>query len=97
MFRAAEQAAGRTPHAKRGNVAQVPDELYDPPLTSKGEAEVSGGSILAPARVAHCEQIRQVDHTFFRNARQILSEREIPGARMGQGQGDIVSTHSSAS
>lgn len=39
VFRAAEFAAGRTPHAKRGNIADVPPNLWDPPLTSKGEDE----------------------------------------------------------
>jgi len=38
-FRLAEQNAGRTPVGKRWNFAQLPDELWDPLLTEKGEAD----------------------------------------------------------
>eukprot|EP00927_Polykrikos_kofoidii_P050626 TRINITY_DN44519_c0_g1_i1.p1 TRINITY_DN44519_c0_g1~~TRINITY_DN44519_c0_g1_i1.p1 ORF type:complete len:315 (-),score=58.36 TRINITY_DN44519_c0_g1_i1:85-1029(-) len=39
VFRAVEFAAGRVPHAKRGNFDEVPRELFDPALTATGEDE----------------------------------------------------------
>lgn len=39
VWRAAEFAAGRTPHAKRGNADEVPPNLHDPCLTEVGMAE----------------------------------------------------------
>jgi len=41
VYRAKEFAAGRTPHAKRGNLHEVPAELHDPRLTEKGRAEAA--------------------------------------------------------
>lgn len=41
VWRAAEFAAGRKPHAKRGNRHDVPATLHDPLLTVDGEAEVA--------------------------------------------------------
>jgi len=41
VWRAAEFAAGRKPHAKRGNIGEVPAELHDPDLTARGRAEAT--------------------------------------------------------
>ena len=39
VWRAREQAAGRTPTAKRHNIGAYPEELHDPLLTAKGHAD----------------------------------------------------------
>jgi len=39
VWRDSEFVAGRTPYAKRSNMAEVPSELFDPQLTEKGRNE----------------------------------------------------------
>lgn len=46
-WRAAEQAAGRTPTAKRHNVGHYPVELHDPCLTEKGLADATAAASAA--------------------------------------------------
>jgi len=46
VFREVEFAAGRKPHAKRGNWKEVADELFDPHLTEKGEQEAAANQEL---------------------------------------------------
>ena len=45
VWRRVEHAAGRTPHAKRTNMDQVPSNLHDPLLTESGEKEVAATSV----------------------------------------------------
>ena len=46
-WRAAEQAAGRTPTAKRHNVGKFPNILHDPVLTAKGLADAAAAAAVA--------------------------------------------------
>ena len=46
-WRAAEQAAGRTPTAKRHNIGQYPSSLHDPLLTGKGHADAAAAAVTA--------------------------------------------------
>ena len=75
VWRHAEQAAGRTPTAKRHNQHRVPAGLHDPVLTSQGLADAAAAAELAralpPPQLCVCSPMRRTTQTLlvaFRDA-----------------------------
>ena len=69
VWRHAEQAAGRTPTAKRHNQHRVPAGLHDPVLTSQGLADAAAAAELARAlprpQLCVCSPMRRTTQTLL--------------------------------